>query len=369
MFAREGLLEAFSAMNYDGRVALLLHLAYKRRKLILLVVASLFLLTLLLGAGYAVAKYYGVYQFVQGSTGQTLPQVAVNNAAGQPTALPGDLGNVDHFNILLLGSDDDSKFGSGAVLTQTDMVVRVDLARDSVTMVSLPRDLWIPNDTGACCSKLDEISGAETDGATTPMERKLHGFAHTEATIEDDFGIPIDAYAWVGLDGFVKVINTLGGVDVDVLHPVVDDAYPQDLDANGNPYAYQRLDIPAGPQHLNGEQALDYVRSRHSDLLGDFGRAERQQSVLIALKKKLNSGTLLTHLDSLAADLQGSVLTSLTLGQIVSLANFARSLQPTDFHQYVLGVPTYGSYATVDGKSVVEPNWSAIGQTLRQIFD
>jgi LCP family protein required for cell wall assembly len=305
---------------------------------------------------------------VQSSTGQTLPNVSTINPTVQPTVLPGDLGNVDHFNLLLLGSDDDSKFGSGAVLTQTDMVVRVDLANKQITMVSLPRDLWIPSDWGRCCYKLDEISGAETDGATTPLERKLHGFAHTVATIENTFGIPIDAYAWVGLDGFVNVINTLGGVDVDVLHPVVDDAYPQDLDPNRNPYAYQRLYIPAGPQHLDGTTALEYVRSRHSDMLGDFGRAARQQSVLLALKKKLDNATLLSHLGDLAGDLQGSVLTSLTLGQIASLANVVKGLQPTDFHQYVLGVPTYGSYAMVNGKSVVRPNWSAINQVLQQIF-
>lgn len=352
----------------DTERALLPKVAGKRRKMLLITVTSMVLVTLLLSAGFAVVKYYRVYQFLQESTGKTLPTVTVKNPTAQPTALPNDLANVDHFNVLLLGSDDDSKFGSGAVLTQTDMVVRVDLAHQQITMVSLPRDLWIPSDSGACCYKLDEISGAETDSASTPLERKLHGFAHTVATIEDDFGIPIDAYAWVGLDGFVKVIDTLGGVDVDVLHPVLDDAYPKDLTANGDPYGYQRLDIPAGPQHLTGAQALDYVRSRHSDLLGDFGRAARQQSVLLALKKKLDSGTIINKLGDLATDLQGSVLTSLTLGQMVSLANFARNLQPTDFHQYVLGVPIYGSYGTVQGKSVVEPNWSAINQTLRQIF-
>ncbi len=340
----------------------------RRRKIILITAASLLLLTLISGATYAVIKYYAVYQLVQTSTGQTLPTVTTSTPTVQPTHLPGDLANVDHFNLLLLGSDNDQKFDSGAVLTQTDIVVRVDLAAHKVTMVSIPRDMWLPSDTGTCCYKLDEISGAETDGAATPLERKLHGFAHTVATIEANFHIPIDAYAWVGLDGFVKVIDTLGGVDVDVLHPVVDDAYPKDLNPNGDPYAYQRLYIPAGPQHLNGAEALSYVRSRHSDLLGDFGRSARQQSVLIALKKKLNNATLLDRLPDLANDLQGSVLTSLTLGQIISLANFAKGLHSTDFAQYVLGVPNYGSYDQVGDASVVQPNWPAINQTLQKIF-
>lgn len=342
--------------------------AHKRKKMILVTVATLFLLTLLSSAAYAVLRYYRVYQLVKSSTGQTLPTVTIKNPTVQPTPLPNDLAGVDHFNVLLLGSDNDPKFGSGAVLTQTDIVAHVDLAHQSITMVSLPRDLWLPSDRGNCCYKLDEISGAETDGASTPTARKLHGFAHTVATIETDFHIPIDAYAWVGLDGFVKVIDTLGGVDVDVLHPIDDDAYPKDLDPHGNPYAYERLDIPAGPQHLDGVTALEYVRSRHSDFLGDFGRSARQQSVLIALKKKLDDATILNNLDALATDLQGSVLTSLSLGQTVSLANFAKNLHPTDFHQYVLGVPGYGSYAQVGGKSVVQPNWSAINQVLQRVF-
>jgi LCP family protein required for cell wall assembly len=339
-----------------------------RQKMTLTLVGVAFLLPLLAGAAYSVIKYYSVYQLVQESTGQVLPTVTTNAAGGQPAPLPSDLSKVDHLNLLLLGSDDDAKFGNGSVLTQTDMVVRVDLAGGQITLVSIPRDLWLRTDTGRCCLKLDEVSNVETDGASTPLEQKLHGFAHTAATIEANFGISIDAYAWVGLNGFVKVIDTLGGVDVDVLHPVVDDAYPRDLDANGNPFAYQRLSIPAGPQHMDGAEALAYVRSRHSDLLGDFGRAARQQSVLLALKKKLDDATILNKLGDLANDLRGSVLTSLTLGQIVSLANYVKGLGQADFHQYVLGVPDYGSYAQVEGKSVVEPNWAAIDQTLRRIF-
>lgn len=340
---------------------------HRRRKVALIVVASVLLLTLASGAVLAVIKYYSVYQLVKESTGQTLPTVTINAPTVQATPLPNDLAGVDHFNLLLLGSDNDSKFGSGAVLTQTDIVVRVDLAHKKITMVSIPRDMWLTSDEGQCCYKLDEISGAETDGASTQLDMKLHGFAHTVATIENDFHIPIDAYAWVGLDGFVKVIDSLGGVDVDVLHPVVDDAYPDDVNTQ-DAYGYKRLSIPAGPQHLDGEEALEYVRSRHSDLLGDFGRSARQQSVLLALKKKLNNPAIFGKLDELATDLQGSVLTSLTLGQVLSLANFAKGLQSSDFQQYVLGVPTYAYYDQVGDAAVVQPIWPAIDQVMQQIF-
>ncbi len=345
----------------------------RARRIALKVTLALFLLAICSSASFVGSRLYRLYTFAQTVTGKTLPTVAVPTSVPQPTALAGDLSDVSAFNLLLLGSDNDSKFGDGAVLTQTDIVVRVDLAHHKITMVSLPRDLYVQNDYGACCVKLDEVSGGETDGATDPLDAKLHGFAHTAATIEADFGIPINAFAWVGLDGFIKVIDTLGGVDVDVLHPVVDDQYPKDIDSHGNPYDYQRLYIPAGPQHLDGVMALEYVRSRHSDLLGDIGRSQRQQSVLAALKKKLDNPAILGQLNELADDLQGSVLTSLTISQIIWLANWAKALPANAIVQKVLSVPQYGSFADIPTggggiKSVIQPNWPAINQTIRQIF-
>jgi LCP family protein required for cell wall assembly len=343
------------------------------RSVILKALLSIFLLTLCSAGPIAALKLYRAYTFAQSVTNIALPTVNTSaNNAPKATPLPTDLTSLDHFNMLLLGSDNDTKFATGAVLTQTDIVVRVDFKNHKITMVSIPRDFYIKSDYGRCCYKLDEISGAETDGASTPQQAKLHGFAHTMATIEADFGIPLSAFAWVGLDGFVNVINTLGGVDVDVLHPIVDDAYPNDVN-NADPYSYKRLDIPAGPQHLDGLTALEYVRSRHSDLTGDFGRSARQQSVLLALKKKLEDPSIFTKLDQFANDLQGSVLTSLSLGQVLQLATFAKGLKSSDFQQYVLSAPTYAhdeSIPTADGgtKSIVNPDMQAIDNLLATIF-
>lgn len=344
------------------------------RATILKVVLSVFLLATCSSLSYAGVKLYRLYQFAKTVTGQALPTITPGKQVVQATPLPPDLKNVSAFNLLLLGSDTDSKPQfKNAVLTQTDIVVRLDLAHHKVTMLSIPRDMYINNDYGACCDKLDEISGSETDGFSDPLNAKRHGFAHTEATIEADFGIPINAYAWVGLDGFVKVIDSLGGVDVDVLHPIIDDAYPNDVSNTGDPFGYKRLDIPAGPQHLDGVTALEYVRSRHSDGNGDFGRSQRQQSVLIALKKKLNNPAILTQLDTLASDLQGSVLTDLSVNQAIQLAQFAKDLKSTDIAQMVLSVPDYGKFQDIPTgpttyKSVIQPNWPAIRQKVGEIF-
>jgi LCP family protein required for cell wall assembly len=320
-----------------------------------------------------VPRLYRTYTAVKSVTNQTLPQVqTTEQVIPTPTPLPNDLAGLDHLNLLLLGSDTDSKFEGGRVLTQTDIVVRIDFAHHHVTMLSLPRDLWVPTDEGWCCAKLDEISLAETDGATTPLDAKLHGFAHTIATIEQDFHIPINAYAWIGLDGFVKVIDTIGGIDIDVLHPVVDDTYPSDTTNPNTPYSYERIYIPPGPQHLDGKTALAYVRSRHGDLLEDVGRTARQQELLLALKQKLDNPDVFTHLDEVAADLQGSVLTSLSIRQVLELANFARGLSAQDFTQMALGLPDYGYGETINSYEgviwVEEPLWGAISQTIKQIF-
>ena len=216
------------------------------------------------------------------------------------------------------------------------------------------------------------ISLSETDNATTPLDVKLHGFAHTVATIEQDFHIPINAYAWVGLDGLIKVIGTLGGVDIDVLHPIVDDTYPADITSPNNPYDYQRIFISPGPQHLDGKTALEYVRSRHSDLLEDIGRTARQQELLLALKQKLDSREIFVHLEEIATDVQGSVLTSLSMQQVLELASYARGLSSQDFTQMALGLPEYGYGAMINSPEgiiwVEEPLWGAINQTINQVF-
>src|SRR4029077_9314280 len=85
--------------------------------------------------------------------------------------------------------------------------------------------------------------------------------------------------------GLINLIDKLGGIDVVATNPVLDDFYPADV-VGSNPYAFERVAVLPGPQHMNGLQALQYVRSRHGDLRSDFGRSQRQQQVLLALRAK-----------------------------------------------------------------------------------
>ncbi len=317
------------------------------------VVISLVLL-LLLAAGGLGGYYYFVFsapvshivnQQVARLKGDEDPNASRNGA---------DILSGPRVNILLLGSDTDQKFSNGSYLAQTDIIITIDPATRQVGMLSIPRDFWI-DVPGSGMHKLDEAYS-------------LGGTALSRLTIYQDFGIPINYYAWVGLDGFIKVIDTVGGVDVNVLHPITDDNYPDDVGNNtGDIYAYKRLYIPAGPQHLAGGDALEYVRSRHADLVGDFGRSARQQQILSALQKKLTNPGIIGKLPDIAHDLDGYVKTDMQLTDVFKLVYFARGLNSSSINRVILG-PPYSSSGTVGTKSVVFPDCAKITPVIAQMF-
>ena len=324
------------------------------------------LITILAAVGGGLALHYAsVLQLLQSSTGHTVARGSQENGI----TVPNDILSGQRVNVLLLGSDNDTaKFTAGnglpgnGVLTQTIIVVSMDPASKTIDLISIPRDSWVNFPGSNECLKMDEAAGqANSPDQAIQFERTV---------VERDYGIPIWRYAWVGLEGFVKVINTLGGVDVDVLHPIVDDAYPNDVGNPNDQYAYSRLDIPAGPQHLDGETALQYVRSRHSDLTGDYGRSQRQQSVLLALEKKLNTGNVADQINNLAQDLQGNILTDMSVAEIAEVANFGHSVPHSSIKQIVLDPPNYaagsGNIYRDDGSQTYAllPNWSAVNQTI-----
>jgi LCP family protein required for cell wall assembly len=342
----------------------------KRNRRLKWILIPTIIVVILAVVGGAVALYYGpLIQLIESSTGHTIAR----SKQEQGIAVPTDILSGQRVNILLLGSDNDmQKFQGGnglpgnGVLTQTVIVVSLDPASKTIDLLSIPRDSWINLPGTNNCMKLDEAAGqGSSPDQAIQFERTV---------VERDYGIPIWRYAWVGLEGFAKVIDTLGGVDVDVLHPIVDDAYPNDVGNPNDQFAYTRLDLPAGPQHLDGKTALEYVRSRHSDLTGDFGRSQRQQSVLLALEKKLKNTDLIAKIPDLATALQGNVLTDMTVQEITEVANFARGVSHNQTRQYVFSPPTYSDGSGLlyrdNGSSTyaVAPNWNAINQTVQAVI-
>jgi LCP family protein required for cell wall assembly len=130
--------------------------------------------------------------------------------------------------------------------------------------------------------------------------------------VELNFGIPIDHYAVIDFDGFVRLVDELGGIDIDVPKAIYDDTFPTD------DYGIVTLDVPAGRQHLDGLTALRYARTRHQD--SDFERVRRQQAVLLAVARRAASLDAVTKLPSLVAIAGSSFRTDMSIPRMISYA-------------------------------------------------
>ncbi len=306
------------------------------------------------GAAGAGAYFFPVVVAGLRQTGQRVVVAPSRSSGVKPTPGP-TAASGSAFTVLLLGSDDDSKFKADRVLTQSMILVRVEPATKHVTMLSIPRDLWVPLSTGR---------NAKIDAAY-----EVGGPAAAIATVERNFHVHVDEYAWVGLTGLIKLIDRLGGVDLFVTNPVLDDFYPDDIDS-AYLFGYKRVAVLPGAQHLDGSDALQYVRSRHNDLNGDFGRSARQQQVLLAIKVKastLNAADLPDIVDAL----KGEFKTSMGLDRVRSLLGVARGFDLANVKQIVLYVPAYTSYEQgrpYGGESVVLPHWPQILAVTRENF-
>jgi LCP family protein required for cell wall assembly len=171
-------------------------------------------------------------------------------------------------SVLILGSDARPDEIAQGVVGRTDtlMLLVADRAEPLAATLSIPRDLWVAIAGGY---GEERINAAYELGGPTAATR----------TVSSVVGQPVDHYLLIHLQGVRDVIDALGGVDIVVETPIHDDAYPTD------DYGVTTIDIPAGRQHMDGATALEYARTRHQD--SDFGRAERQQQVLAAVRAAL----------------------------------------------------------------------------------
>lgn len=287
----------------------------------------------------------------------------VKNAQGSWDLIPnpdgqGDLpdwGKNERVNILLLGVDETpERLAQGeSPRSDTMIVVTIDPATKKVGMLSIPRDLLVTI-PGVGETK---INAAYANGATSKITT---GPGLVIATIEHNFHIPIHYFAEVNFEGFIKIIDTIGGVTIDVPAPVKDDKYP------GEEFNYTRLYFHSGLQHMDGRTALQYARSRYGD--NDFGRSARQQQVLQTLRAQAIQLGLIKDAPELIEELGSTVRTDLRPQDLLSLAKLASGIKDANVHSYSLEGAVTDYWSPNNGPYYLIPDWESIRSIVEQMM-
>lgn len=238
----------------------------------------------------------------------------------------------DPINILVLGSDKRYNVQGDTGRSDTLMIMRVDFKKNRVYLISIPRDsrVSIPG------RGMDKINAAYAYGGPPLSIRTVQSFT----------GMDLNHYIEVDFNGFKKLVDTLGGVDVNVQETI-----------NNRTRGYSMY-IPKGPQHMDGTLALNYVRYRHGD--DDFKRAGRQQNFLRALASNALKWQSLWKLPKLINILSQNVETEMSMRQMSDLASFLRNVKEKDIE--TITVP--GSTGMQNGVSYVYPNEAAVSDIV-----
>ena len=247
------------------------------------------------------------------STAASTQTVLLPTATTKPTATPAPLcGGPPVMTILGMGVDGELDYRYG--LSDVIRVMRVDFVTPKVTMLSIPRDLWveipgIADHYGLTHGKLNQAYFYGSPGMGY-YDGPGAGPGLLARTLDLNFGLRVDHYGAVNMQTFVKIVNAVGGIDVYL---------PNDVD--GTPIDDKTEDMgyfDAGNHHFTGDQALRFSRIRKR--YNDFTRADNQNLVICALKEKITSPSVLPKIPQIIRSFQGSVLTDLSPQQFAQLA-------------------------------------------------
>lgn len=244
-----------------------------------------------------------------------------------------------YLNIVLLGSD--KRPNNGAWRTDSMIVVSVDSELNVVRLLSIPRDLWvyIPGHGN------NRINTADLWGE---LAKKGGGPTRVKQTIHHNLGIPIHYYVRVDFEGFMNIIDTVGGVTIDVECPLPD------------------IKLSAGIHQMNSRQALRYARSRKST--NDFDRTRRQRKVLMALWQQALTLDIIPKIPTLWSQLSKSFDTDLPLDQVINLAYLGTKLKPQRILSKAIGPKQVAAWTTSQGAAVLLPQHDKIRAMLQQFY-
>jgi len=274
----------------------------------------------------------GTPTFTPTSTSQPPPLPA---GAAPKIALPPET-----INVILLGSD--TRVQGKAGRTDTIILVTINPVSKTVAMLSIPRDLWVYIPTQG----YDRINTAYVWG--TLLRYPGGGPALIKATIEYNFGIPVHYYATVDFKGFIKLVDTLGGVTIAVECPFPD------------------LELQPGIRHMDGQWALAYARSRITS--SDFSRSRRQQQVLRAMWDQLLRPETIPQVPALWVTFQDTIDTDMSLDLLLSLAHLGTQINTRRIKSLYIDYEHVRSWVTPQGAQVLLPQYDLIQPVLADFF-
>ena len=287
------------------------------------------------------------------------PRPGVTRKPNEQVFAPKSWDGKERVNILVMGIDQREGENELGYRTDTMIVVTVDPLTKQAGLLSVPRDTWV------------NIPGFETNRINVANDLGDRykfpggGSALAKKTVENFLGITIHFTARVNFTAFENIVDRIGGVEVDVAEDIYDDKYPT------SNFGTEVFQITKGKQILDGATALKFARTRHTLKNGDFDRARNQQQVILAIREKLKSPTvlasLLTQAPMLLDELSASIKTDMTLEQMQQLAVLGTQLSKDNIKSAVLDGNYTDLTITPEGAAVQIPNRAKIAE-LRDSF-
>lgn len=303
-------------------------------KKVLLIIISLTIFIITIGGVAA-------YAFISKIQAPTVESKQSSSDVPVLAAKPPEKTTNNRINILLFGLDDGDPDNPGSP-RRSDTMIAASINPDdkTVTVLSIPRDtkVTIPGRPG-----YEKITHAFFYGGPDLAVR----------TVEDNFHIPINYYIAIDWKAFIRVVDILGGVDLNVEHDMNYD----------DPYENLSIHLKKGDQHLNGKQAGEYVRFRH-DELGDIGRVQRQEYFLKALTRQMFQAGTILKLPALVGTISQYVQTDMNTYTMVKIATLFKDMKADFLHTQM--VP--GDFATIDELSYWVPDIGELQKIVNNKF-
>jgi LCP family protein required for cell wall assembly len=307
------------------------------------------------------------------------PAAATQTPVPLPTSAAGD----SRFAIVLLGYGGGGH--DGAYLTDSIMVAIVDPDKKTLTLLSLPRDSWVPmlfDGKTPVYNKVNTAYAFAKDSSLYPDRLDRYtgdkgAGTFTSDTVSQLLGIPITYYLALDFQGFRQMIDAVGGVDVNVVnsftarYPVNDDP---SINAN-----WKTIHFYAGPQHMNGERAIEFARAREtvddSNEGSDFARSRRQRLIMEAFKARMMQPAGLVQLPRLLGITNSHVDTNYAVPALAEMTKLVLDWKDVQIYQTALSTDNYlevgtgadGEYLLVPGES--EHTWAQIRGFARRLWN